>query len=149
MFQLAIYARRFSTTNCLNRMEVIHSNGEHQAKSTLFACDLAADTAQFSKLSGLFASGAVARLLHTRARMIRLHATQSFLNIAPAHEMVFGNAGTGARVLCPARESAVAIEPHPNAISHRPDWLHKTVEGVRSSNPSEENLSPSGCRRKL
>lgn len=130
-------------------MEVIHSNGEHPAKTTLFTCGFAPDTSQFSKLRGLFASGAVARLLQNIARMIRLHATQSFLNIMPAHELRFGDAGTVARVLCPARETTVTIEPHPNAISHRPDWLHLTVEGVRSSNPSEENLSLSGCRRKL
>jgi hypothetical protein len=128
-------------------MELIHSSGQHPAKSTLSTHLSPADTFQFSKLSGLDASGSVARLLQNIPRMIRLHATQSFLNIMPAHQM--GDVGTVARVLCSARESAVTLEPHPNAISHRPDWLHLTVEGVRSSNPSEENLSLSGCRRKL
>jgi len=59
----------------------------------------------------------------------------------PCPLRAFGIAATVARGLCSARDSAEILEPHPNALCHRPDWLRLTVEGVRSSIPCVANLS--------
>lgn len=74
-------------------------------------------------------------------RMIRLRATMNSKHVLLADRIGSGYEGMVPRALCSARDSMVIPGAYANSICHRPDQLHLIVDGVRPTNPYEENLS--------